>query len=179
MLNSLSAFAAAGSTSAATPRVTRSFFMWFLLRQSWKIRGCVRRGGTHGAHAAEKRPAWPSVPGGVVGPVKLELQKDLARACARPSLIYKRAIERLQAGLQAGANRGRRGRRQVRARAVTTIRERCPRSRADARSRGSDRPAVLAAAHREGGGAAPRLGALCGDRLRASGPRGGGRPPAW
>src|SRR2546430_154440 len=105
MLNSLSAIAVAGSTSAATPRVTRSFFMSFSPHGNHgKSAACSARGDRNGKNAAEKRPAWPFVPGGVVGPVKLELQKDLARRLrAGHPWVYKRAIERPPSGLQAGS----------------------------------------------------------------------------
>src|SRR5439155_1450375 len=69
-----------------------------------KSAACSARGDRHGKDAAEKRPAWPFVPGGAVGPVKLELQKDLARRLrAGHPWVYKRAIERPPSGLQAGS----------------------------------------------------------------------------
>src|SRR5467141_1466599 len=106
MLNSLSAIAVAGTTRAAAARATRSFFMTFLLlgKRPWKFRATCTRGGTHGGDAAEKRPACQCAGGPSVGPVKLELQKDLVRHLRNGHpWVYKRAIEPAPAGLEAGA----------------------------------------------------------------------------
>src|SRR6266850_995843 len=69
-----------------------------------EIARAVTRGGRHGRDAEEKRPACLFAAGATVGPVKLELQKDLARHLrAGHPWVYKRAIERPPPGLEAGA----------------------------------------------------------------------------
>src|SRR5712664_2136264 len=106
MLNSLSAIAAAGAIRAAAARATRSFFMTFLLtgNEHMEIPRAVARGGRHGGDAEGKRPACPFAGRASVGPLKLELQKDLARHLrAGHPWVYKRAIERPPGGVAPGA----------------------------------------------------------------------------
>src|SRR5882724_9409215 len=105
-LNSLSAIAAAGAIRAAAARATRSFFMTFLLtgNEHMEIPRAVARGGRHGGDAEERRPACSFAGRASVGPLKLELQKDLARHLrAGHPWVYKRAIERPPAGVAPGA----------------------------------------------------------------------------
>src|SRR5437588_6424986 len=107
MENSLSAMAA-GAPSATAARATRIFFMTFLLcggglptPNSAARFAC---GDRQSRNAEEKWPACRHAGGAAVGPVKLELQKDLARRLrAGHPWIYKRAIERPPSGLQAGS----------------------------------------------------------------------------
>src|SRR3954468_4810864 len=74
------------------------------VRQTWNSARAASRGGRDGGDAPEKWPAWPAEQGVAVGPVKLELQKDLARHLrGGHPWVYKRAIERPPAGLQSGA----------------------------------------------------------------------------
>src|SRR5690242_11378143 len=107
MLNSLSAIATAGTSSAAAARATRSFLMctYLLTGIAREIERALReRGDRDGKDAEERRPAWPAAPGAAVGPVKLELQKDLARHLrGGHPWVYKRALERAPQGLAAGA----------------------------------------------------------------------------
>src|SRR4051812_30185379 len=68
-----------------------------------KVRCAGALGGRHLGDAAERWPAWSSGAGAIVGLVKLELQKDLARHLrGGHPWVYKRAIERPPAGLTAG-----------------------------------------------------------------------------
>src|SRR6266446_1367243 len=106
MLSSLSAIAAAGAIRAAAARAARSFFMTFLLtgNEHMEIPRAVARDGRHGGDAEEKRPACSFAGRASVGPLKLELQKDLARHLRNGHpWVYKRAVERPPPGLEAGA----------------------------------------------------------------------------
>src|ERR1041384_989866 len=61
-------------------------------------------GGTHGGDAEKNWPASRAARGAAVHPVKLELQKDLARHLrGGHPWVYKRAVERPPPGLEAGA----------------------------------------------------------------------------
>src|SRR5213595_1028124 len=69
-----------------------------------KSRAPYARGGRHGKNGEKKWPARHATGEATVGPVKLELQKELARHLrGGHPWVYRRAVERPPPGLAPGA----------------------------------------------------------------------------